>query len=351
MTCASCATRIEKKLNRLDGVTASVNYATEKAVVSAPAALDPQVLIDEVEKTGYTRGSSPPPASAPARARGPRADGAAPAPHRLCRAVGAGDPLAMIPALQFTYWQWVSLALAAPVVVWGAWPFHRAAWVNLRHGAATMDTLDLDRRLGGVPVVALRAVLRARRHARHDARVRVDRAAQRRRRRTSTSRSPPASRCSCSPAATSSCARSGARAPRCARCSSSARRTSPCSGDGRRGPRPDRRSAGRRRVRGAPGREDRDRRRRRVGHVRGRRVAGHRRVGARRGRPGRRGGRRDRQRRRPPRRARRRAWATTPSSRRWRGWSRRRSRARRTCSASPTASRACSCRSSSRSRS
>ncbi|MFK4807457.1 heavy metal translocating P-type ATPase [Microbacterium sp. ZW CA_36] len=142
MTCASCAARIEKRLNRLDGVEASVNYATEKAFVSVPAGLDPQALIDEVVKTGYTAALPAPPAAEPAT------DVADPEltslRQRLIGSIVLSAPvilLAMIPALQFTYWQWASLALAAPVVVWGAWPFHRAAWINLRHGAATMDTL------------------------------------------------------------------------------------------------------------------------------------------------------------------------------------------------------------------
>ncbi|WP_349426473.1 heavy metal translocating P-type ATPase [Microbacterium sp. LWS13-1.2] len=142
MTCASCAARIEKRLNRLDGVEASVNYATEKAFVSVPAGLDPQALIDEVVKTGYTAALPASPAAEPAP------DVADPEltslRQRLIGSIVLSAPvilLAMIPALQFTYWQWASLALAAPVVVWGAWPFHRAAWINLRHGAATMDTL------------------------------------------------------------------------------------------------------------------------------------------------------------------------------------------------------------------
>ncbi len=141
MTCASCANRIEKKLNRLDGVTASVNYATEKAVVTAPAALDPRMLIEEVEKTGYSAAFPQPPASAPAE---PEDRELTTLRQRLIGSVVLSVPviaMAMIPALQFTYWQWLSLTLAAPVVVWAAYPFHRAAWVNLRHGAATMDTL------------------------------------------------------------------------------------------------------------------------------------------------------------------------------------------------------------------
>jgi Cu+-exporting ATPase len=143
MTCASCAARIEKRLNRLDGVEASVNYATEKAVVHVPAGFQPQALIDEVVKTGYS-------ASLPAPPDEPDADASTADPELTAlrrRVIGAAllslpvILLSMIPALQFTYWQWASLTLAAPVVVWGAWPFHRAAWVNLRHGAATMDTL------------------------------------------------------------------------------------------------------------------------------------------------------------------------------------------------------------------
>ncbi|MFJ6427488.1 heavy metal translocating P-type ATPase [Microbacterium maritypicum] len=145
MTCASCAMRIEKKLNRIDGVTATVNYATEKAKVIAPAGFDPALLIAEVEKTGYT-------AALPAPEAETRQDDAGDAPdaeltslkHRLIASIVLTVPviaMAMIPALQFMYWQWLSLALAGPVIVWAAWPFHKAAWTNLRHGAATMDTL------------------------------------------------------------------------------------------------------------------------------------------------------------------------------------------------------------------
>ena len=145
MTCASCAARIEKRLNRLDGVEASVNYATEKATISAPAGIDPQTLIDEVEKTGYTAAVPAPPAPAAGEHDHELNDiELVGLRQRLIGSIVLSVPvilLAMIPALQFTYWQWASLALAAPVVVWGAWPFHRAAWINLRHGAATMDTL------------------------------------------------------------------------------------------------------------------------------------------------------------------------------------------------------------------
>ncbi|MGX1585300.1 heavy metal translocating P-type ATPase [Microbacterium sp. NPDC055502] len=145
MTCASCAMRIEKKLNRIDGVTASVNYATEKATVTAPAGLDTAVLIAEVEKTGYTAAVPAPPAPTAEDATPEQADdGLAALRQRLIVSIVLTVPviaMAMIPALQFTYWQWLSLALAGPVIVWAAWPFHRAAWTNLRHGAATMDTL------------------------------------------------------------------------------------------------------------------------------------------------------------------------------------------------------------------
>ncbi len=145
MTCASCAMRIEKKLNRLEGVTATVNYATEKARVTAPVALDPATLITTVENTGYTAALPRPEVETGDAASADRPDTElAGLRHRLIGSIVLAVPviaLAMIPALQFTYWQWASLALAAPVVLWAGWPFHRAAWLNLRHGAATMDTL------------------------------------------------------------------------------------------------------------------------------------------------------------------------------------------------------------------
>ena len=149
MTCASCANRIERKLNKLDGVTATVNYATEKAKVTVPDGYDPLLLVSEVEKTGYTA-ALPKPATGKGSATTPGDDQEDSDPeltalrHRLIGAVLLTVPviaMAMIPALQFPYWQWLSLALAAPVIVWGAWPFHKAAWTNLKHGAATMDTL------------------------------------------------------------------------------------------------------------------------------------------------------------------------------------------------------------------
>ena len=144
MTCASCAMRIEKKLNKLEGVAASVNYATEKAKVTVPAAYDPALLIAEVERAGYTAALPAPKTAAPDDAEDPVDREVASLRQRLIVSTILTVPviaMAMIPALQFNYWQWASLALAAPVIVWGAFPFHRAAWTNLRHGAATMDTL------------------------------------------------------------------------------------------------------------------------------------------------------------------------------------------------------------------
>jgi Cu+-exporting ATPase len=144
MTCASCANRIERKLNKLDGVAATVNYATEKARVSAPAGVDPAALIAQVEAAGYTAELPKPPAASETDAAVEEIDPTVSLRNRLVASIVLSVPviaLAMIPALQFTYWQWISLALAGPVVAWAAWPFHRAAWTNLRHGAATMDTL------------------------------------------------------------------------------------------------------------------------------------------------------------------------------------------------------------------
>ncbi|PZG22035.1 copper-translocating P-type ATPase [Micromonospora craterilacus] len=143
MTCASCAARIEKKLNRMDGVQATVNYATEKATVSYGDPVTPDDLIATVEKTGYHATLPPPPTMAAPAAAEP-VDELRALRTRLWVSVVLSVPviaLAMVPAWQFTYWQWLSLALAAPVVVYGGLPFHRAALVNLRHGAATMDTL------------------------------------------------------------------------------------------------------------------------------------------------------------------------------------------------------------------
>uniref|UniRef100_UPI0026F10578 heavy metal translocating P-type ATPase n=1 Tax=Mycolicibacterium bacteremicum TaxID=564198 RepID=UPI0026F10578 len=141
MTCASCAARIEKRLNRIDGVEASVNFATEQARVEYPDTVTPQDLVDAVAATGYTATL---PSAADAKAEIGEPDESAPWRQRLLISAALSLPvvaLSMIPMLQFTNWQWLTLTLASPVVVWGAWPFHRAAWTNLRHGAATMDTL------------------------------------------------------------------------------------------------------------------------------------------------------------------------------------------------------------------
>jgi len=146
MTCASCAARIEKKLNRLEGVTATVNFATETAHVTFPVAVSPDYLISVVEQAGYTAAvPSAPGDEAPGKAEEADVAGEAAAlRQRLLVSLLLAVPvvvLAMVPVLQFRNWQWASLALASPVAVWGAWPFHRAALVNARHGAATMDTL------------------------------------------------------------------------------------------------------------------------------------------------------------------------------------------------------------------
>lgn len=144
MTCASCAARIEKKLNRMDGVRATVNYATEKAKVTFEQGVAVADLIATVEATGYTAHRPRPEPAAPDAPPGRADDELRTLRRRLTTAVVLAVPviaMAMVPALQFTYWQWLSLTLAAPVVTYAAWPFHRAAWTNARHGAATMDTL------------------------------------------------------------------------------------------------------------------------------------------------------------------------------------------------------------------
>ncbi|HUQ22935.1 MAG TPA: heavy metal translocating P-type ATPase [Gaiellaceae bacterium] len=134
MTCAACAVRVEKKLNRLEGVEATVNYATEVATVAFPDGVTPLELVSAVESAGY-RALLPGSKAAPATSRTLR---------RLVVSAALTAPLlllSMIPPLQFEGWEWVALALATPVVAWGGWPFHRSALVNARHGAATMDTL------------------------------------------------------------------------------------------------------------------------------------------------------------------------------------------------------------------
>ena len=144
MTCASCAARVEKKLNRMAGVEATVNYATEKARVTFPGDVSVADLVATVEATGYTAAIPTPAVAAEADATGTTADPTAPLRQRLLTSLALTVPvvlLSMVPALQFDNWQWLALTLAAPVATWGAMPFHRAAWTNLRHGAATMDTL------------------------------------------------------------------------------------------------------------------------------------------------------------------------------------------------------------------
>jgi len=145
MTCASCAMRIEKRLNKLDGVVATVNYSTEKAKVTVTGGVTTDELVSAVEAVGYS--VTLPRTSTNAAATdtaSEEVDASAPLRQRLVASTVLAVPvilLAMIPSLQFDGWQWLSLTLAAPVVTWGAWPFHRAAWANLRHAAATMDTL------------------------------------------------------------------------------------------------------------------------------------------------------------------------------------------------------------------
>ncbi|WP_331771550.1 heavy metal translocating P-type ATPase (plasmid) [Embleya sp. NBC_00888] len=149
MTCASCAMRVEKRLNKLDGVTATVNYATEKAKVTYAGDIAPTDLVAQVEAAGYTAELPAPPKAAgstgePTPDADPDGGRVRALRDRLLVSAVLTVPviaMAMVPALQFTNWQWLSLALAWPVVAFGAWPFHKAAWTNLRHGTSTMDTL------------------------------------------------------------------------------------------------------------------------------------------------------------------------------------------------------------------
>ena len=155
MTCASCAARVEKKLNTIDGVVASVNLATEAAIVTAPAGVPVQQLIDAVEQAGYRaeildRGPGGVSAAGPQEPaeRGGDADMVAYLRRRLIVALVLFVPLtdlsvllSLFPWSRFPGWQWVLIAVAAPVVVWSAWPFHAAALRNARHGSLSMDTL------------------------------------------------------------------------------------------------------------------------------------------------------------------------------------------------------------------
>jgi P-type Cu+ transporter len=142
MTCASCANRIERRLNKLEGVTATVNYATEKAAVDFdPGRVEAEQLVAAVESAGY---QAVLPSAEPVQASDEAADETAPLRWRLTLSAILTLPvlvLSVVPALQFDNWQWLVLQLATPVIIWGAWPLHRAAWQNLKHGTATMDTL------------------------------------------------------------------------------------------------------------------------------------------------------------------------------------------------------------------
>ena len=144
MTCASCANRIERKLNKLEGVTASVNYSTEKAKVVFTDGITAEQLLETVASAGYSARLPQPPVERADQTTTPEGDPVGPLRQRLLVSTVLAVPtiaMAMLTPLQFDGWQWISLTLAAPVVVWAALPFHRAAWTNLRHGAATMDTL------------------------------------------------------------------------------------------------------------------------------------------------------------------------------------------------------------------
>ena len=166
MTCASCANRIERRLNKLDGVTATVNYATEKATRRLrPGARSRPSLVAAVEAAGYQRRCRPP-SRRPRGAEPDETDAAARAGWSSRAAVAPVLLLSMIPALQFDNWQWLSLQLATPVVLWGGWPFHRAAWANLRARHGDDGHAHPRRHARRVAVVAVRAVPRRRRHAR-----------------------------------------------------------------------------------------------------------------------------------------------------------------------------------------
>ncbi|MDQ3632092.1 MAG: cation-translocating P-type ATPase, partial [Actinomycetota bacterium] len=142
MTCASCATRIEKKLNRLDGVSASVNYATERASVTYEEGVAPEAVVSAVEAAGYSAALPPAPGEAASEAAAD--DPARALRDRLVVSAALSLPLlliSMVPVLQFENWQWLAWNLATPVVLWAGWPFHRAAWQTARHATASMDTL------------------------------------------------------------------------------------------------------------------------------------------------------------------------------------------------------------------
>jgi len=142
MTCASCVARIEKKLGKLPGVSASVNLATERATVTLPDEVSVDEILATIEAAGYSAAVHVP--EPPPETPSTPDDESSALLHRLGVCTALSVPvaaMAMIPPLQFTYWQWLSLALASPVAVWGAWPFHRITALNLKHGTTTMDTL------------------------------------------------------------------------------------------------------------------------------------------------------------------------------------------------------------------
>ncbi len=311
MTCASCATRIEKKLNRMDGVVATVNYATEKAHVTYADAVRPDDLLATVAKTGYTASVPPPPTSAPdddngAASEADRDPVIESLRQRVVITAALTIPvvlLSMIPALQFEFWQWAALTLAAPVVTWGAWPFHRAALISAAARRLHDGHARLARCRGRLRLVAVRVVPRRCRRARHDDAVHP-RAGPRLGRR----RDLPRGRDRRHPVPAARPLPGGARPP------AVRQRTARPAVDGRqgrrraarraRGPAAGGRAAGGRRVRRTTGGEGRDRRRGRPGHLRRRRVDADGRAGAGRGRAGRRRRRRDGELRRPHRRPR-----------------------------------------------
>ena len=282
MTCASCANRIERKLNKMDGVIGDGQLRDGEGEGRVPDGPGPGRAAAHRRAGRLQRGPAPP-GPGGARERDETADDPTRSlRQRLIISAVLTVPvvaLAMVPAWQFDYWQWLSLTLAAPVVVWGAWPFHRAAWTNLRHGTSTMDTLISIGTLGGPRVVALRAVLGDCRRPGHDPRVRAHRGEDRRvgqhlprgrgRRDDIHPRGPllrgPVE------AARRRCAAGPARAGRQGR-RGAARRA----GRAGRGAHPHRAARGRRPLRGPSRREDRHRRAGRRGQLRSRRLDAHR---------------------------------------------------------------------------
>ena len=240
MTCASCAARIEKKLNRMPGVQASVNYATEKAHVVLPEGTEVDAAIATVEATGYTARLPEPPRRRPpdpTADRSPRTNRTAPSrpcasgcssPRLLDRSgAAAGDDCRRCSS---TTGSGCRLTLAAPVVVWGAWPFHRAAWVKPAARRRDHGHPDQPRRAGRVRLVAVCVVLRRRRHARYADDIPAAPRGRVRGATRSTWRSRPRSPCSSWPAGTSRRARRSSPARRCGRCSIWARRMLRCAG-------------------------------------------------------------------------------------------------------------------------